>query len=294
MKKYIYLSALAALLSTAVTAQTGNVGIGTSAPGSKLTVNGSFGATYRNISTDYTLTAGDHYLAWNGSAAGTVTLPAALAVGSGNYQGRVYHIKNTGTATLTLAANGSELIDNQSGAGVASVSLAPGYYAMIISKGTTTGTTWEVAIQTGILTGLVSETHSASQNINAASNSVMFYNTELMDDNGDFTNPMLTVTPASAGIWQVHVSQSGQNFSAAGSSNFNMYLQESTNGGASWVSIAQSGANVTGNENNFASIDFIVALPAGAMLRVLTVVCNGCTATGMTFSNKLFQAHRIR
>ena len=91
--------------------------------------------------------ASDYYLAWNGSAAGTVTLPAALATGSGNFGGRIYNIKNTSTSsTLTIAAAGAELIDNQSGAGVANLALPPGYYAMIISKGATSGTTWEVAI----------------------------------------------------------------------------------------------------------------------------------------------------
>lgn len=128
-------------------AQTGNTGIGTITPGSKLTVNGSFAATYNNITaTTYTLLASDYYLAWNGVSAGTITLPAAIS-GSGNFSGRVYHIKNTSTSSsLTVAANGSELMDDQSGPGVASITLPAGYYGMFISKGTTSGTTWEVAI----------------------------------------------------------------------------------------------------------------------------------------------------
>jgi len=128
-------------------AQTSNTGIGTYTPGSKLTVNGSFAATYNNITaTTYTLLASDYYLAWNGSSAGTVTLPAAIS-GSGNFSGRVYHIKNTSTSSsLTIAANGSELMDDQSGPGVASITLPAGYYGMFISKGTTSGVTWEVAI----------------------------------------------------------------------------------------------------------------------------------------------------
>ena len=128
-------------------AQTGNTGVGTTTPGSKLTVNGSCAATYKNITaTTYTLLASDYYLAWNGSSAGTITLPAAIS-GSGNFSGRVYHIKNTSTgSSLTVAANGSELIDDQSGAGIASTILPAGYYAMFVSKGTTSSTTWEVAI----------------------------------------------------------------------------------------------------------------------------------------------------
>jgi hypothetical protein len=128
-------------------AQTDNTGIGTRAPGSTLTVNGSLAATYKNITAaTYTLQASDYYLAWNGSSAGTVTLSAAVS-GSGNFSGRVYHIKNTSaSSSLTIAANGSELMDDQSGPGVASITLPAGYYGMFISKGTASGVTWEVAI----------------------------------------------------------------------------------------------------------------------------------------------------
>jgi len=120
------------------------------APTSTLDVKGSFAATYNNITaTTYTMTTTDYYLAWNGAANGTITLPAATiaAPTQGNIQGRVYQIKNTSTSSnLTVAANGAELLDNQSGAGVASIVLPAGYYAMLISKGTTSGTTWEVAL----------------------------------------------------------------------------------------------------------------------------------------------------
>jgi len=135
------------LICGSLYAQTGNTGVGTTTPGSKLTVNGSFAATYNNITaTTYTLLASDYYLAWNGSSAGAVTLPAAIS-GSGNFSGRIYHIKNTSTSSsLTIAANGSELMDDQSGPGVASITLPAGYYGMFISKGTASGVTWEVAI----------------------------------------------------------------------------------------------------------------------------------------------------
>ena len=135
------------LTCSSLYAQSGNTGIGTYTPGSTLTVNGSFAATYKNVTaTTYSLLASDYYLAWNGGSSGTVTLPAAVS-GSGNFIGRVYHIKNTSTSSgLTITANGSELMDDQSGPGVANITLPAGYYGMFISKGTTSGVTWEVAI----------------------------------------------------------------------------------------------------------------------------------------------------
>lgn len=145
MKKRIYSSLLIAFVCTGAFAQTGNVGIGTTSPGSKLTVNGSFGATYTVVSASGAIGASDFYTAYNGGSNGTLTLPAAVS-GSGNFLGRTYHFKNTGAAILTIAANGAELIDNQSGAGVASINVQPGYYAFFISKGTTSGTTWELVL----------------------------------------------------------------------------------------------------------------------------------------------------
>ncbi|MFC5871778.1 hypothetical protein SAMN05443633_11761 [Chryseobacterium arachidis] len=129
----------------ALYSQTGNIGIDNPSPGSKLTVNGSFAATYRQVSTSETVGINDYYVAYNGGTNGTLTLPAAIN-GSGNFIGRTYHFKNTGTATLSIITSGAELIDNQSGAGISSVDVPAGYYAFFISKGTTTGTTWELIL----------------------------------------------------------------------------------------------------------------------------------------------------
>ena len=125
------------------------VGINTVNPGSTLTDSGSFAANY-NIVTDlnYTLSAVDYYVSWNGMGTVNILLPVALAVGSGNYRGRIYHVKNASlTNVLEISASGTELLDNQSGLGVSSITLNPGQYAMLVSKGSTGGTTtWEVAI----------------------------------------------------------------------------------------------------------------------------------------------------
>ncbi|SDR05038.1 hypothetical protein SAMN05421664_3293 [Chryseobacterium soldanellicola] len=145
MKKNSLLALIATLSSVLFYSQAGNVGINTSDPGSNLTVSGSFAATYRQASASGNVGINDYYVAYNGTTNGTLTLPAAIN-GSGNFIGRTYHFKNTGTATLSVAASGTELIDNQSGAGVSSVNVPPGYYAFFISKGTTTGTTWELIL----------------------------------------------------------------------------------------------------------------------------------------------------
>ncbi|MDH6253356.1 hypothetical protein M2347_003083 [Chryseobacterium sp. H1D6B] len=145
MRKITFFLILSALNSTLCYSQTANVGINTVSPGSRLTVNGSFAATYKTVAASSAIDASDYYTAYNGSANGTLTLPAAIN-GTGNFLGRTYHFKNTGTAVLTIAANGTELIDNQSGAGVSSVSVPPGYYAFFISKGTITDTTWELIL----------------------------------------------------------------------------------------------------------------------------------------------------
>lgn len=145
MKKEIILFIIAILAVIMMHAQSGNTGFGTSTPGSKLTVNGSFGAAYKTITGDYTMTAADFYVVSNSAANSTITLPVALPVGSGNYQGRLYEIKNTHTSsTLTIAGNGAELIDDVGATGVASITVVPGHGVLLVSTGNTSGTTWEV------------------------------------------------------------------------------------------------------------------------------------------------------
>lgn len=140
MKKFICIVFLIAALSSVTRAQTGNVGINTATPGSKLTVDGSFAASYRaETGTTAVIAPNDYYVVWNGASNGTLTLPTAIS-GSGNYKGRLYFIKNTtGSSNLTLAANAGELID-----GAASISIPPGYAVNVVNTGATGGITWEV------------------------------------------------------------------------------------------------------------------------------------------------------
>ncbi|MGE8527694.1 hypothetical protein [Chryseobacterium rhizosphaerae] len=144
-KKMLFLPLLVVLNGAFMHSQTGNIGINTISPGSKLTVNGSFAAAYKTTATSGPVDANDYYIAYSGNSNGTLALPAAVS-GSGNFIGRIYHFKNTGTGQLSVTADGSELIDNQSGAGASSINIPPGYYAFFISKGTTAGTTWELIL----------------------------------------------------------------------------------------------------------------------------------------------------
>jgi hypothetical protein len=145
MKKVLLICICALPCNSALLAQTGNTGIGTSAAGSKLTVNGSFGSAYKAVTGDYTMTAADFYVVSNSVANSTITLPIALPVGSGNYQGRLYEIKNTHTtSTVTIDGDGAELIDDVGATGVPNIMVSPGYGVLLVSTGNTSGTTWEV------------------------------------------------------------------------------------------------------------------------------------------------------
>ncbi|WET47368.1 hypothetical protein PYS58_12305 [Chryseobacterium indologenes] len=146
MRKNLFFIALWAGLSFSnVNAQSGNVGVNTPSPTSSLTVNGSFAATYKTVSVSGAVGVNDYYTAYNSASTGTLTLPAAIN-GTGNFVGRTYHFKNTGTGNLIIAAAGSELIDDQNGTGSPTLTIPTGYYAFLVSKGTTTGTTWELVL----------------------------------------------------------------------------------------------------------------------------------------------------
>ncbi|MGH1519551.1 hypothetical protein [Chryseobacterium sp. JK1] len=146
-KKMLFSTFLAGFMSWTVNAQVNNVGINTPNPGSTLTVNGSFAATYKTMTASGTVGNNDYYIAYNGAVDGILTLPPAIS-GTGNFAGRTYHFKNTGTKTLTISAGGAELIDDQntSGTGVSTITVPPGYYAFLVSKGTVAGTTWELVL----------------------------------------------------------------------------------------------------------------------------------------------------
>ncbi len=133
---------------TVIDKTTGNLGIGTTTPATALTVNGGIATNFSSVTANaYTLAATDSTVAWNGTAEGTITLPAAVS-GSGNFKGRSYTVKNiSGAYNVTIAAAGAELIGTNS-----SLTLAPQASVVLISSGATTGSTWQSLSQAGTFT----------------------------------------------------------------------------------------------------------------------------------------------
>lgn len=142
MKKTLTKLWMGITLSTSIItfAQTGNVGINTTTPGSTLDVRGSFAAQYTAVTAAaYAMSATDFFVAYNGTANGTFTLPAAIS-GTGNFKGRMYTVKNNTSFTVTVSPAGSETINGNS-----SVSIGAGQSAQFINTGLTgAASTWEM------------------------------------------------------------------------------------------------------------------------------------------------------
>lgn len=91
---------------TGTTASTGKIGIFAPAPNSSLQVTGSMSQNYVAKTANYTLDGTDYLVDCTANSF-TVTLPTAVGI-----TGRIYIIKNTGTATIiTMATTSSQTID---------------------------------------------------------------------------------------------------------------------------------------------------------------------------------------
>ncbi|WP_027381697.1 hypothetical protein [Chryseobacterium daeguense] len=129
------------LLFGIITAQSGNIGVNTPAPGSTLDINGSLAAQYKAVSAStYTMVSSDFYVAYTGTANSVFTLPTSIA-GTGNFKGRMYTVKNNSAFTVTINAVTPETINGNAG-----ITLPAGQSVELISTGLTgAASTWELS-----------------------------------------------------------------------------------------------------------------------------------------------------
>lgn len=193
-----------------VHAQSNNLGIGTSLPGSKLTVNGSLAAAYQLVTaTAYNVSENDFYVVWNGTAAGTATLPASTM--GIDRKGRLYFFKNnSNTYALTIAAAGTELIDS-----AATIMLLPGETALLVKTNinAAAGSTYETAQITENQSGYIYAVSSATPETHAQGVFVTQNYTTLdlgTNDGSDFNLATDTWTCPKTGYYKIEATEYGR------------------------------------------------------------------------------------
>ncbi|WP_370901391.1 hypothetical protein [Chryseobacterium gossypii] len=209
MRKKNLLTLLGIAISLFSWAQTGNVGIDTPVPGSKLTVNGSFAGAYNFITTNiYSVGENDFSMMWNGTAAGTIVLPASTS--GPDRTGRLYFIKNSSSIyTLTIDAAGTEVINNSQ-----TLVLEPSESALLVKtdNNTSSGITYDV-IQVSktqtryeyAVSSDVTQTRNAGIVV-PADFSTIEYST---NGGGDFNLATDTWTCPQAGYYRVELTETG-------------------------------------------------------------------------------------
>lgn len=260
-KTLLFIVALATLNALTVDAQTGNVGIDTAIPGSKLTVNGSFAGAYKSI-TDNAYNAGenDFSLMWNGTAAGTITLPPSS--NGLNRAGRLYFVKNSSTVyTLTLDATDNELIDND-----LTLVLEPNESALLIKtdNNTASGITYAV-IQVSktqtryeyAVTSSVAQTRNQGIIVPVDFSSIEYSS----NGGGDFNLITDTWTSPQAGYYRVELSETGYITPASTMTHVLLrILQNGSQVGDGYYNLGNSAVTSTLRNNGYIHLEFYISL----------------------------------
>lgn len=284
--KHIYILLSTFVFMFTASAQTGNTGIGTATPGSKLTVNGSFAGAYTQVTgTTYTAGENDFYIIWNGTAAGTIMLPTSTS--GVDRTGRLYYFKNTTAIyTLTLDAAGTELID-----AAQTVLLQPGESALLIKTNVNTaaGVTWEVVQIAKNQSPYYLVAAGGAQTFADGSNGPSNFTALESTTNGgvDFNTTTGVWTCPQTGKYKIQVEGQGTATVASTQSyaGFDVRKNGSTTLTLQYFQIAFALINS-------GSVTAITNLVAGDQISVNISMCSGC-GTGMSSTRRRLEITRL-
>ncbi|WP_131707538.1 hypothetical protein [Chryseobacterium angstadtii] len=263
--------------------QTGNVGIDTNVPGSKLTVNGSFAAAYGNVTANtFVIGENDFYLTWSGTANGTMTLPNSTT--GVTRTGRTYYIKNASLMyTITIDADGAELIDN-----VQTVALQPGESALIVKTdvNTASGTTYQLVMLAKTdpsyiyaVSSSTAETHAQGVNTKANFTSIDFSS----NGGGDFNLTTDTWTCPQSGSYRIEFMETGFHSSTNVAAHRLMSIVK--NGATQtqqYYTMVVLGVAASQRSSGYDSV--VLSLQQGDSIIENLTLCFGCGTASMTSS----------
>ncbi len=286
MKKFLLCISLTATAGFAAIAQTGNVGIGTTTPGSKLTVNGSFAAAFTPVTANtYTIGENDFSIRWNGTADGIITLLASST--TPDRTGRLYFIKNVSTASvLTIDGSGSELIDSDT-----SIVIQPGESVLLTKtdNNTATGTTYMVMQLSQTQQPYIYNISGAGgQTIAQGATATLDFTTVDYSTNGgvDFNATTNAWTCPQSGWYSI--TATAQATSNSANSHVNLIVRKNgpTAVGSGFffvpVTVSNSGAAIK-----------TVNLVQGDQITVTATPCSGCGSPSIVVSNRQIEISRM-